>query len=78
MTFYNAEEFHMAYPHIHNLGGTENIKAHIPQYYKRVAQIMKTITGDFSERIKKDIAKIEAECEIIRKFGGLAVFNHPY
>lgn len=83
MAFYNAEECHHAHPHIHNLGGTawasEYMRNNTPKFYQRVASIMKTIPQDkFTERERKDIAKIQAECEVIRKLGGLAVFNHPY
>lgn len=83
MAFYNAEECHHAHPHIHNLGGkasaSEYMRAHTPQFYARVAKIMKTISAEkFTERERKDIAKIQAECEVIRSLGGLAVFNHPY
>ena len=80
--FLNAEECHFAYPHIHNLGGSESvsdyIRNHIPQYYARVEKIMKGISETLPFRVRKDIAKIEAEAEIVRKFGGIAVFNHPY
>lgn len=82
MAFYNAEECHMAYPHIHSLGATQSVSdyiyANIPWYYRRVDVIMKDIPETFPLRVRKDIAKIQAECEVIRKFGGLAVYNHPY
>ena len=83
MAFYCAEECHRAHPHIHNIGATESvtkyIDSHIPQFYRRVDVIMKDISDkEFTFRERKDIAKIQAECEIIRKLGGLAVFNHPY
>lgn len=82
MAFYNAEECHYALPHIHCLGARESLsdylKAHIPQYYRRVNEIMKDIPETFSFRARKDIAKIQAECEVIRKLGGLAVYNYPH
>ena len=83
MAFYCAEECHHAHPHIHNLGGkawaSDYMRKNTPQFYRRVAVLMKDIAQDkFTERERKDIAKIQAECEVIRKLGGLAVFNHPY
>lgn len=66
MAFYNAEECHYALPYIHSLGARESLsdylKAHIPQYYRRVNEIMKDIPETFSFRARKDIAKIQAEC----------------
>lgn len=82
MAFYNAEECHMVYPHIHSLGATQSVSdyiyANIPWYYRRIDVIMKDFPETFPLRVRKDIAKIQAECEVIRKFGGLAAYNHPY
>lgn len=82
MTFYHAEECHFATSDIHNFGGSQGVTAYInankAEFDKRVDELIKTLPKDMEKPLKKQVALIEVQAQIIRKFGGIAVFNHPY
>lgn len=79
---HNAEECHFSSVHVHNWGGNQSLTNWInnnPKEYEKLwKKILKTIPKMPIECDRECVAKTEAEFEIVRKFGGLSVFNHPY
>ena len=83
MSFYNAEECHHSSVHVHNFGGkaslTDYVNSHKDEFKAIASKYYKTIEGEgITNRMKRTVSSTEAEFEIIRKLGGLAILNHPY
>ena len=82
MTFYHAEECHFARSDIHNFGGSQGVTAYVnankAEFEKRIADKIETMPKDMLKPLKKEVATVEVEAELIREFGGIPVFNHPY
>ncbi|MBE6411422.1 MAG: hypothetical protein E7036_02580 [Opitutales bacterium] len=82
MTFYHAEECHFAKDDIQNFGGsqglTKYVNANKAEFEKLVAEKMASLPKDMEKPVKLEVATVEAEAHLIRQFGGIPVFNHPY
>ena len=82
MTFYHAEECHFAKSDIHNFGGSQGLTAYVnankAEFDKRIVEKIKTMPKSMLPALKKEVATVEVEAELIRSFGGIPVFNHPY
>lgn len=82
MSFFNAEECHHSYAHIQNFGAsrsiTEYINGHKSEFESAVSKAAVELPSDLPKILRRTVAEAEAEFDIIRKFGGIAVFNHPF
>ncbi len=82
MAFFNAEECHESRFHIQNLGGNQSVTKYIrgnkKEFDKLVAEKKSTMPKTYPDYVREIVAKSEVEFDLIHKFGGLAVFNHPY
>ncbi len=82
MSFFNAEECHYAHAHVQNFGGsqslTDYVKNNKEEFESLAAAAEKTLPADLPRALRRQVALAEAEFELIRKLGGIAVFNHPF
>lgn len=82
MSFLNAEECHESYVHVHNFGGNQSVSNYIKnnraEFEKSVEAIKNTLPRDLPDSVISNVAIAEAEFDLIRRFGGIAVLNHPF
>ncbi len=78
----NAEEVHVSAVHVHSIGSDRSITNWVNEnketFSKSVEKILSTLPKNLDSVDARDIAETEAAFDLIRSFGGIAQFNHPY